>query len=158
MRRWDRRRLIGLGVVIGAVVVALLVVLIALGVLVLPAQPAAQVTVSSVHWTLVQGSTGHGFGWFGPSEFNYTYPAYPVEVPPGHTFVVVWTFSNHDLSSHSIVSISAASPFRFVSSQPSIVPPLNVPAGEDSGLLDLTIQAPNDGGATFSLALTVTIT
>ncbi len=157
MRRWNRRRLTGLGVAVAALVVALLVVLIALGILVLPSSPPAKVTVNSVHWTLEQGTTGHGSGWFGPSQFNYTSGGYPIEVVPGGTLDVVWTFSNFDASSHSVVSITAGAPFVTVTSQIQPALPTAVPGGTDDGSLLVPVEVPNDAGAALTLSLTVVI-
>lgn len=141
-----------------AVVVAALLVLVATGVLRPSSAPSTDpVTVSEVHWTIIQGTVpgNSSQGWFGPNEYNYTHAeGYPLEVAAGGTFTVSWVVSNVGGASHTVYSVAAGAPFVVVSSHPAL--PLAVPAGEDDATFVFTIQAPNSPGGGFALSLTVT--
>ena len=153
MRRSTRKRLLQLGIVVAAVVVAVLLVLIGLGFLVLPSPPAKKFSVSGVHWKIIEGTTSGGLGWFGPSQFNYSEAeGYPIDVVVGGTVTIPWSFSSYDTVNRTIYSVVATSPFTFVSCQPGI--PVDVPSGTDSALLSITVRVPAAGGS-GALNLTV---
>ncbi len=162
-RQWTRGRIIGTAALAAAAVVVVLVVLVAVGVLV-PAglfsgqkSGSAKVTIDQVGWTIDQGQTPSGVGWFGPSEFNYTSAnGYPYEVTPGTSYVVTWTFSNFDSSAHTIQNVSTTGDFAVRGTNPST--PLSVPAHDDDLYLMITVVVPNDPGASLELNLTVLAT
>ena len=140
-----------------ALVVVVLLALIGLGVLV-PAGGAspAPVTVSYVHWTVLQGDVGNNSseGWFGPSEVNYTKAeGYPHPVASGGTFTVSWVVSNAGGAAHTVYSATVAPPYSLLSTRPSL--PVVVPAGEDTAIFTFTVRAPSDPGASIPLSITV---
>lgn len=153
--RFSRRRAveIAVGVVTGIVVV--LLVLIGIGVLVLPSSGPASVTVTEVQWTIHQGTTGLGYGWFGPSTVNVTdADGLPLAVASGTTFSLSLVLSNIDTSNHTIESVSAAGPFRVVGTSPGL--PSTVPSGSDDWSLFVTVAAPAvSSGVSYTVALAV---
>jgi len=147
---WTRRRIIGLTVVVVAAVIVLLVSF-GLGWISLP---GSQLTISSVHWTVEQGTTPSGSGWFGPSEFNFTAAnGYPKQVAAGGQFTVTWLFENFDSANHTIYSILAGSPFIIRSASPTL--PALIPGGSDSAEIQLTVGTPTGAGSSWVLDLTV---
>jgi len=156
MRRWNRRRVLNVAVVIAAVVVALIVLLIVLGYLVLPTSPSGEVTLYGVHWEVQQGTTSGGQGWFGPSQFNYSFSeGYPVEVTPGGTVSIPWAFSNYDAVNHTVLTILVGAPYTLVGTSPSL--PAVVPSGTDDAFLSVTVQAPSSPGLNTTLVLEVEV-
>lgn len=154
MRPRIRQRAITLGILVATLVVVLLLVLIGFGVLVLPSPPSKTMTVSAVDFTLQQGTTSQGVGWFGASEFSYTgAEGYPTEVAVGSTLVVQWQFSNFDTVGHTIEQVNVTGPFLLLHSDPSL--PITVPPGTDDGRIGFTIQVPNDAGADLTIDLSV---
>lgn len=154
MRRRTRSRLLGVAVGVAAIVVATLFVLIALGYLALPSTPSPKVSLTGVRWTIVQGTTSSGIGWFGPSQFNYsTADGYPIEIALGGTVSIPWSFSNYDSVNRTIYSVVVAAPFTFVSCHPGL--PVSVPSGTDDGFVGITVRAPNGAGQSVELNLTL---
>jgi hypothetical protein len=146
VRRGTRKRILQLGIVLAAAVVAVLLLLIAFGYLVLPSSPPNQFRVTGVHWTILEGTTPGGLAWFGPSQFNYSgADGYPVEVSVGKTVTIPWSFSSYDTVNHTIYSVVASSPFTVVNCDPSL--PAIVPSGTDDALLTVTVQVPGAGGS-----------
>lgn len=156
MRRISRSRLIW-GVLYGVVatILVVLLVLIALGYLVLPSSPPATVTIEKVEWTILQGTTSQGHGWFGNSSFNWsTADGYPVAIKAGTTFELPWSPSNLDTVSHTVYSISVSSPFSCVSSRPAL--PTSVPPGDgDDGGFNFGISIPGSSSGSYTLEITV---
>jgi len=154
-RRRSVRRLVTFALIAAAIVVVVLVALIGLGVLVLPATQTTPVTISSVHLIVDQGQSSSGFPWFGPSSINYTSAeGYPFQVAPGHTWSVVWTFTNLDSVSHNVTQVSPSSPFTKPATQPAL--PYAVGPGED-GALSIILTAPSTPGSTYAVTLIVTV-
>jgi hypothetical protein len=149
-----RSRVIRFAVIAVAVFIVILLILVALGVLVFPSASAKVVEVTGVHWTIVQGTTENGIGWFGPSQFNYTtVDGYPINVSVGGTVSIPWSFSNYDVVNRTIIGVVVASPFQFVRSSPTF--PVSVPSGTDDAFLSVTIQVPSTAGASLDVYLTV---
>jgi hypothetical protein len=145
--RAKRRTLITIGMITAAGVLAVLLVLIAAGVLVLPStSPPSPVTINSVQFNIVQGTNASGNPWFGHSPVIYsgTYNGTPFSVSPKATFNETLSLDNYDSAPHTIYSVSAFDPFTFVSSHPVL--PAEVPADEDSAPLTMTFQAPSASG------------
>lgn len=154
-RRTARRVIVYLVIAV-AVIVVVLVAMIGLGVLVLPSNTPAPVTISSVHLVIEQGTTPGGAPWFGPGSINYTSAeGYPIQVTPGGTWSVVWTFINFDVHGHNITQVTAGPnpPFTKPSTLPAL--PYAIAALDDDGLLSITVTAPSTPGATFAVTLTV---
>lgn len=149
-RMWTRPRIVGL-IVIAVIAAILVAVSFGLGWISLP---SGQETISSVHWTVEQGSTSQGSGWFGPSEFNFSAAnGYPRSVPSGGQFTVTWSFENFDSTNHTVYAIFAGAPFSIVTIHPTL--PLAIPGGTDSAVIELTIGSPTGAGSSWVLDLTV---
>lgn len=153
MRRWPRKRILQLGVVIAAVVVAALLVLIGLGYLSLPSSPPKHFEVTGVHWAIIEGTNSGGLPWFGPSQFNYSAAdGYPIDIAVGGTVAIPWAFSNFDSENRTIFSVVAGAPFTVVRCNPGL--PTIVPSGIDDALLSVIVQVPSASGS-GELTLTV---
>jgi hypothetical protein len=149
-----RRTLWTLAVLAGTALVVALLVLIGLGILIIPGVNATPTyTVESIHWTILQGKTETGLGWFGPSQFNSTGPPYPSTVTAGTRFQISVGLSNFDNVSHTIYSVTTPGPYAVSSVSP--VTPINVPPSEDSTRLSITVTAPNQAGGSGILYLTI---
>jgi hypothetical protein len=151
-----RRHLWTIAVAIVVVVLVILLALIAEGILVIPgASPPAPVTVSSVQFTLLQGTNQSGYGWFGPSNFSYTGVAngYPFVVAPGGGFTVPLVLENYDSVNHTLYSVQAATPFTYTGSSPPL--PVSVYAHQDDAVLQLSFSAPSSPGESLTLFVTV---
>ncbi|MGA8542077.1 MAG: hypothetical protein WB947_00825 [Thermoplasmata archaeon] len=156
MKRIPRRTLTWAVLFVAVTVVLVtLLVLIGLGYLTLPKSAPAQITISEVEWTVVQGTTSHGIGWFGPSNFNYSHNAgYPRSQTVGTTFGLPWTPENFDTMSHTIYSFTVGNAgWSLVSSHPAL--PDSVPPGDDGGQFDFMISVPNGASGTVVLDVTV---
>jgi len=154
MKRPLRPRIIRFAVIGVALLIVILLVLLAAGVLVFPSSSAKVVEVTGVHWTIVQGTTSDGIGWFGPSQFNYTtVDGYPINVSVGGTVAIPWSFSNYDVVNRTIIGVVVASPFEFVRSSPAF--PVSVPSGTDDAFLSVTVQVPSTPGVSLDVYLTV---
>lgn len=143
-----------LAVVVAAVILLALVALVALGVLVLPgigSAPALQVT--EVQFTVLQGATVAGVGWFGPTSFTMSGASngYPLQVPAGANFTVAVPLNNFDSSAHTIFSAQSGAPFTFLGSSPTF--PLTVAPGDE--VLFLTYGTPSTPGASLPLYITL---
>ncbi len=154
-----RRTLWTIGVAVAAAVLVALLALIALGVLVLPGTPGpAPVSVTSVQFTVLQGTNASGNGWLGPSSFSYSgvVNGYPFDVAPGGTFTVSVTWTNYDSNPHTIYSVSVAAPFAFSRTTPAL--PATLSANQDDALMQIYVVAPNGSSAAgASLTLFVTV-
>lgn len=154
-RRSAVRRVVTYLIIAAAILVVVLVALIGLGVLVLPSNSSAPVTISSVHLEIEQGVTSNGDPWLGPSSINYTSAeGYPIQVDPGKTWSVVWTFINFDDVSHNITLVTPSAPFAKPATQPSL--PYGIYAG-DEGALSIILTAPSTPGATYAVTLMVDV-
>ncbi|HXQ79067.1 MAG: hypothetical protein WB788_03730 [Thermoplasmata archaeon] len=152
-----RRRLIFWAVAAVAIVVAVLLVLVAIGDLRYGGSPnsSATLTVTRVQWTILQGTVNGSTssGWFGPSHFNYTgADGYPLQTQSGGRFTIGVVLSVYGGSPRPIYSILAGSPFSVTSCHPSL--PVTVPVDDDAGF-DFTVQTPNSPGAFFALNITL---
>ncbi len=156
MRRLVRRRLIWTALLVVAVgVLVLLLGLIGVGYLRLPTAPAATVTISEIQWTIQEGTTASGVGWFGPSHVNDTANSgLPLSFAAGTTFRLAWGANNRDNVSHTVYSVTATSPpFSWVSSTPAL--PSTVPIGDDSFGFSFYFSTPSSASGTFVLTITV---
>ena len=125
-RRRSRRRARLLWTLVAAVagLVVLLVALVGFGYLRLPSAPPPSVTVSQVDWTVLEGTTSSGVGWFGNSSFNYSLAeGFPLTVAAGSSFSVVWTTMNWDISPHTVSYVAVSSPFTLDRSTPAFRSP-----------------------------------
>jgi hypothetical protein len=150
-------RLLDYAVVVATVVVALLLVLIATGVLRLPTQestPPAPVIVSYVHWIILQGALPNSTqGWLGPYQLNYTGPeGYPRNVTPGATFTVSLIVSVLGGTGHEVYSVTASSPFQVTACYPAL--PVMAPPDDDVDFF-FTVMAPSEPGAVLGLTMTI---
>ncbi len=154
MRPRTRGRLLTVLVAIAAAVVVVLVGLIGAGYLRLPTSPAPTVTISAVHWHILEGTTAGGIGWFGNSTFNYTTGnGYPQTVRSGGSISIPWTTSNFDSANHTVYSVTTSAPFAFEGSRPAL--PMVAPGGEDDVIFEFTIAIPSGTSGSFALDLTV---
>jgi hypothetical protein len=147
-----------IAVAIGALVIVALLILIAVGVLVLPGTaPPAPVNVSSVQFTLLQGTNASGYPWFGPYTFTYTGLAngYPFSAPPGGTFTIPVILENYDNATHTIYDVTVGGPFTLKGTSPAL--PLTSPALDDNIILNLTVVAPSNPGATLTMFVTINL-
>jgi apolipoprotein N-acyltransferase len=144
-----------LAVLVVAIVVVALVALVAEGVLVLPSNSPARVTISYVHLEILEGNSSNGYPWFGPSSINYTSAeGYPIQVAPGGTWTVVWTFINFDDVTHTVSKVTTPTPlFTIGTIQPAL--PYSLPAGNDHGALAIDVTAPSTPGVTYSVTVVV---
>jgi len=152
VRPRTRQRLLRWGIVAAASVVAILLVLIGLGYLVLPSNSPADVTITAVHWTVLQGTTSSGQGWFGPSEFNYTDNGWPAQVTPGGSIAIPWSFSMYDTTNRTIYAILVGAPFSLRYCSPSL--PILTGATDD-GFVSVAVNVPSQGGLSAALSITV---
>jgi len=144
--RGGRLRLAIVGIAIVIVVLAL-VLLYAVRY-----SPAAQVTVTGGVVHLEEGQ-GPGGWWFGPPTRNYTNGSegFPITVDPNAEFSVVVPIVTTDTHPHSIVSITALSPFSFASANSPL--PVTIAPGNDDDLV-ITLHAPGSSG-TYAFDVTV---
>lgn len=159
-----RRRAIFIAVAIAAVVVVVLVALVATGVLVLPSNTPAPVTITSVHLIIEEGTTASGQPWFVPTTINMT-NGYPFQLSPGANWSVPWSSINLDVNTHSVykvipTSVPKTSPGTnftiggFATATGWVALPYQVPGGSDFAL-SIYVAAPNDPGSSFAVTLTV---
>jgi hypothetical protein len=156
MRRIPKRTLVWvlLYIAVAGTLVTTLV-LIGLGYLTLPTASPSTVTVSEVEWTLVQGNTSSGRGWFGPSAFTYGENAgFPRTETVGRSFGLPWAPENFDTSSHTVYTVSIANPGYCIDSARPALPQV-VPPGDDGGEFEFQVSIPS--GASGSVALQVTV-
>jgi hypothetical protein len=153
LRRQTLRRVIGWAVVAVAIVVIVLVALVAGGVLVIPpAHSPSPVTVTTVHLIIQEGNSS-GTPWFGPWSINYT-TGFPLEVPPGSTFSIVWeNVANFDSVPHQIYKVTPSPPFTIASTLPSL--PHTLPADSNDFNLGIYIAAPSSPGSTYTVTVVV---
>ncbi len=155
-RRRSRRRARFLWSLVAAVagLVVLLVALVGFGYLRLPSAPPPSVTVSQVDWTVLEGTTSTGIGWFGNSSFNYTLAeGFPLAVTAGSSFSVVWTTMNWDSSPHTVSYVAVSSPFTLERSTPGV--PITAAAGDDDVGFSFTIGVPSSASGSYVLDVTV---
>jgi hypothetical protein len=157
-------RVIFIAVAVAAIVVVVLLALIAGGILVVPSSSASPVTITSVRLIIVEGNTAAGVPWFGPDSINET-NGYPLQVAPGGSWSVPWSFLNFDNVSHSVYKViptsvpvtSSGTSFTIAGyyyADISVTLPYTVPAGEDASL-SIRVTTPNEPGSTFAVTLTV---
>lgn len=138
----------------GIGVLVLLLVLIGIGYLRLPPAPQGTVSVSEIHWTLEEGTTASGQGWFGPSEVNQTSgQGLPQTYTSGTTFALSWSAFNRDNVSHTVYSISVLPPFSFGGAQPTL--PGTVPAADDGFGFTFDFSTASSTTGTYILEVTV---
>jgi hypothetical protein len=150
--RLRRRTLWTIAVGVAATVLVVLLILIAAGVLVVPGTASpSPVSVSSVQFTIEQGTNKSGNGWFGPNTITYTGLAngYPFRVAPGDGFSVPITFENYDSAPHTLYNITVQPPFAFAGSSPTL--PQTLRAYQDDAYLLIDVTAPSAPGATLTL-------
>jgi hypothetical protein len=149
------RRTIFLAVLVVAIVVVVLVALIAENVLVLPSNTPAPVTISYVDLKILEGNGANNEPWFGPNFINYSGgEGYPIQVTPGGTWTVVWTFINFDNVTHTVYKVATPTPlFTIASTLPGL--PYSLPAGNDHGALAISVTAPSSPGATYAVTVVV---
>jgi hypothetical protein len=94
-------------------------------------------TVTGVEWTLSQGKTSQGNGWFGPSP-TYTNSGFPRTFSPNNVFSVTLVLSNYDDVAHTIYTVVGVAPVSVTSTTPTL--PVGVPAGTLSFTLQVTFQ------------------
>jgi hypothetical protein len=156
MRKIPSKRLFwaALFLVVTAVLVALLV-LIGLGYLTLPKSSPASVTVSEIEWTILQGNTSHGMGWFGPSTFTYSNNAgFPRTETVGQSFELPWSPENFDTVDHFVYTVSLGNAgYCFDKVFPAL--PHAVAPGDDGGSFEFAISIPSSASGTVAIALTV---
>ncbi len=132
----------------------LLVALIGLGTLRLPSAPPSSVTVSQVDWTILEGTTSTGHGWFGPGSFNSTVSdGFPLTVAAGGSFVVAWAPVNLDVSPHTVSYASVNAPFTVDGTAPGL--PCTVPVGDDPTPFGFTIGVPTSASGAYVLDITL---
>ncbi len=156
-RRRSRRRARFLWTLVAVVagLVVLLGALVGVGYLRLPSAPPPSVTVSQVDWTVLEGTTSKGVGWFGSSSFNYSLAeGFPLTVTAGSSFSVVWTTMNWDTAPHTVSSVSVSSPFTLDRSTPGV--PITAAAGEDDVGFSFTVGVPSSASGAYVLDVTVT--
>jgi len=156
VRRIPQKKLIWavLFVIVTAVLVSLLV-LIGLGYLTLPKSAPGSVTVSEVQFTVVQGTTSGGSGWFGPSTFTYGNNAgFPRTETVGQSFGLPWAPQNFDSTPHTIYTVSVGNPgFCLSTSHPAL--PDSVPPGDDGGEFEFSIGVPSSASGAVTLEITI---
>jgi hypothetical protein len=153
-----RRFLWTIVVAVATVILVILLALIGLGVLVLPGTaPPPPVQVQEVQFTFLQGDNASGLPWFGP---NFTYEGavnnYPYSVAAGTNFTLPVIIYNYDNVNHTVYSMNPSPPFTFEKSEPTlpwVVQPVD--KVDDSGIFDLTIQAPNSPGKLLTVYITI---
>ncbi|MGP8075553.1 MAG: hypothetical protein ACLP8Y_02290 [Thermoplasmata archaeon] len=148
------RRILTYAVIAVAILVVVLLALVEGGVLVLSSNSPAPVTISSVHLVISEGSTA-GTPWFGPSSINYTAAeGYPIQVSPGGSWTVVWTFFSLDTKPHNVTGVFPFSPFTLKSTMPGL--PYAVAPGDD-GALAMSITAPSSAGGTYAVTVNIDV-
>lgn len=153
-RRRAIRQVIAVAVVTAAAIVVILLVLILEGILVLPSNSPAPVTIDAVQLQIHEGDTASGLPWFGPSEVNYTEAeGYPVQVAAGGSWEVNWAFQNFDNHYHNITAVLPQSPFTLASTIPTL--PYQVGPDADQCTLTISVQAPSTPGTTYDLVTVV---
>jgi hypothetical protein len=138
-------------------VLVFLLVLIGIGELRLPGAATPNVTVTEVQWTIEQGTTGHGVGWFGKGLFNYTTAtgwAAPT-FAAGTELKVVWDVQNFDSVPHNITGVSVGQPFTVDTARSSALP-LAVNIGDEGAILTVWVTTSSSTSGAFVLTITVT--
>lgn len=151
-----KRTLYTIGVAVAVIVLAVLLLLIAEGVLILPGTAGpAPVSVNAVQYTILQGTNASGNGWFGPNQVTYSgaVNGFPYKENPGATFSVSIELRNFDSQEHTLYSVSVSAPFVFSSTTPGL--PAEIPAGTDDALLQIYVTAPSSPGTTLTLFVTL---
>lgn len=149
-----RRRLWAVLFTVAIAVLVLLLVLIGVGYLRLPSSSPAMVTVSEIEWTIEQGSTSDGQGWFGPSHVNDTAnQGAPYYYTAGTTFQLSWSAFNRDTANHTVYSVSTLAPFSFVGAHPTL--PATVPGGDDSFGFAFDFSTPSSTSGTYVMYITL---
>jgi len=153
-RRRLVRRLITIGVVVVSVIVVVLLVLVVEGILVVPSNNPAPVTITSVQLEIRQGNTSSDVPWFGPGTVSYTSAnGYPIDVAPGASWKVVWLFMNFDNHFHNITGVFPRTPFTLGGTEPAL--PDQIAPNAEGLALAMFITAPSTPGATYSVTVVV---
>jgi hypothetical protein len=142
--------------VLVAVVLVTLLVLIGLGYLVLPSSPPSTITISEIQWTIAQGNTSNGVGWFGPSSFVSGENAdYPRTVPVNQAVTVVWNAQNNDGSTgHVVYSVAILNAgFSIVSEHPAL--PECVPVNDEGISFHFGVGIPSGASGSYALKIDV---
>jgi hypothetical protein len=154
LSRRKLRRGVGIALIAATILVVVLLILIVEGFLVVPSSSPTPITITSVELKIDQGTTASGTTWFGPSYVNYTSAeGYPIQVAPGGTWTVVWTFINFDNHYHNITGVFPDSPFTLYSTSPKLA--YELPPDSDQCSLAITISAPSTAGATYAVTVVV---
>lgn len=157
-RRLTRRQWVWTALfAVALAVLVFLLVLIGVGYLRLPSTSStgAQVTVTAVDWTIEQGTNGHGIGWFGKSQFNYTGATgwFPPTFAAGSELQVSWSISNFDTVNHTVYTVTAGAPFSVARTLPVL--PMNVNVGDDGNTLGVWVTTSSSTSGSYVLDLTV---
>jgi hypothetical protein len=142
---FGRRHIILIAVVIVVVAIVLVAALVLYS-----HSSSASVTVTGAVATLEEGKTSGGVPWFGQGQLNYT-TGFPLTLGAGGTFTLSVPLANDDSVPHSVVAITANTPFKVTDVSPSL--PAEFDAFED-GTIVVTVQTPGSAGS-FALSLTV---
>ena len=160
MRKFPRRVWWTVAVILGVVVLVILLGLIAAGVLILPTNGSAPVTIQNVCVTIQQGTNSSGYPWFGPSPFCLT-PAgshLPFSAAAGSVVNVPIPILDQDTVAHTIYSAQVAFPFTVQRTSPQlpyVVQPYTTnPEGIDGGLM-IYVVLPSQPGLSTGLNVTV---
>jgi hypothetical protein len=149
------RRAITIAIIVVAVVLVVLEALIVGGILVLNSKGPAPVTIGSVSLKVDEGQTSAGDPWFVPQYVNYTTDdGYPLQVAPGGSWTVDWTFLAVDNVNHTIYSVTVSAPFSLKGTVQTL--PMKIAPGSDQGLLGIEVTAPSTAGASYPV-VTVTV-
>jgi hypothetical protein len=156
--RLTRHQLWEIGIGAAAGVVVVLLILVGSGILVRPSSTAPTVTVIEVQWTILQGETRGGFGWFGPSYVNVTSAdGLPVTIGSGESLTMSIILANLDSANHTVSMVTAHPPFSVVRTTPAL--PSRVDSGEDDWDLAVTVVAPTvTSDTSYTLDLTIDAT
>jgi hypothetical protein len=158
VRKIPRRTLIWTTLfAIAATALLVVLTLIALGYLVLPGPAPAKLSVSEVEWTIIQGNTSSGQGWFGPNQFVWNASdGYPLSIHAGVAFTIPWSPPNFDSQPHTIYTIIVNSPFQWLESQSRPPLPYSVPPTDgDEGGFEFVIEASGVSSGAYPLEITV---
>jgi hypothetical protein len=157
-RRLTRRQWVWTALfAVALAVLVFLLVLVGVGYLRLPSSSSSKpsVTVTAVDWTVEQGTNGHGVGWFGKNQFNYTGATgwFPPTFAAGSQLQVSWSISNFDNVNHTIYSVSVGAPFSLDHTLPVL--PMTVFVGDDGNTLGIWVTTSSSTSGSYVLDITV---
>ena len=153
--RLTRRHFWPLAIAVATVVVVALLILIGFGVLVLPSSSPDRITITEVQWTIEQGTTSAGFGWFGPSQrIASNTSGLPVRIALGDKFTMPLSLSDLDSVNHTIQTVSVVSPFSLDRTVPAL--PAKVISGMDDYVFSVTLgTADASAGHSYTVYITL---